>query len=326
MEIYDLKKDEKITEPGFYRMSLDRHHHQPCDGPSVTSGVLRKMELRTPADVWAFHDWNDDRWEQKETDALKLGRAMASFIEGGPDMLAIEFAVLPEVSVRRPTAAQIDAYDAGEATAAGKKSVEFWRELEGMQTLTAAQYKTIENMGSVVRQDPAAMAVLGGEPEITMAYKDDETGLWVLARPDNTSFDGVLADYKKINTQGRAFDHGVCDARTTQHGYDMQMGLAGHAFKTLTGNEPSAVGLVFQWDEPPHHVILREISDSDLKIGQWRNQRALRRIRSALDSGYWAGPGDDTGVYKRPDWQRDQIFKQMAEDGLGQDEINAVIA
>ena len=56
------------------------------------------------------------------------------------------------------------------------------------------------------------------EPEITMAYKDDETGLWVLARPDNTSFDGVLADYKKINTQGRAFDHGVCDARTTQHG------------------------------------------------------------------------------------------------------------
>ena len=44
-EIRTLADDEQITEPGFYAISLDRHHSQPCDGPSVTSGVLRKMEL-----------------------------------------------------------------------------------------------------------------------------------------------------------------------------------------------------------------------------------------------------------------------------------------
>ena len=73
-QILTLKDDEKIAEPGFYAISLDRHHNQPCDGPSVTSGVLRAMELQTPADVWAFSRLNPDRFEKEQTTALPIGR------------------------------------------------------------------------------------------------------------------------------------------------------------------------------------------------------------------------------------------------------------
>jgi len=59
--IRDLAADQIITEPGLYRMSLERHHSQPSAGVSVTSGILRKMELATPADVWAFHQLNPAR-------------------------------------------------------------------------------------------------------------------------------------------------------------------------------------------------------------------------------------------------------------------------
>ena len=44
-EIRTLADGELIAEPGFYNISLDRHHAQPCNGPSVTSGILRKMGI-----------------------------------------------------------------------------------------------------------------------------------------------------------------------------------------------------------------------------------------------------------------------------------------
>ena len=50
-EIRTLAPGEKITEPGFYRIDLDVHHSQCCDGFSVTSGVLRNIHLKTPGEV-----------------------------------------------------------------------------------------------------------------------------------------------------------------------------------------------------------------------------------------------------------------------------------
>lgn len=316
--IRDLPDGEKITEPGFYRISLARHHNQPCDGVSVTSGVLRTMERATPADVWAFHALNPDRWERPETTALRLGRAMAAFIEGGSEALAQHFAVLPEDKPRRPTAAQLAAYEAGTAKEAGTRSVEFWREVEedSRDYLTAAEWDLLVRTGGVLASDPAAAAVMGGEPEISMAWRDPQTGIWILSRPDTVSFDGAMADYKRMATSGQPFSERIVDRRVTDFAYDMQMALAAEAFETLTGEWPASVGIVAQWSEPPHHVILREIAEEDLRIGQWRNRRALLRFAECLESGRWPGPGEHVGIYRRPDWQREQIGALMASGPL----------
>ena len=317
-QIRTLNDDEKITEPGFYQISLDRHHSQPCDGPSVTSGVLRKMELETPADVWAFHLLNPDRWEQEDKTALRLGRAMAAYVEGGMEEVAQHFCVLPTDKPNKPTAQQKAAYAEGRATEAGKRSVEFWRdvEMDYRDPLTDAEQKMIEDMGRVLARDPAACAVMGGVPEVTMAWRDEITGLWLLARPDTVAFDGSMSDYKKISTQGRPFNHRVVDRRITDYGYDMQMAFAAYVFERLTGNYPGSVGLVFQTDKPPHHVILREISEEDLRIAEFRNRRAINRFAECLASNYWPGPGDDVGVYQRPDWQREMLLEEMQTAGV----------
>lgn len=315
--IRTLGPDEKISEPGFYQMPLDRHHSQPCVGPSVTSGVLRKMELQTPADVWAFHLLNPDRWPSEDTTALRLGRAMAAYVEGGMEEVAKHFLVLPDDKPRKPTAAQIAAYEQGRATDAAIASVEFWNAVaaDPRDQVSDSEIQTIKNMGVALSLDPAAREALSGIPEVTMAWQDERTGLWCLSRPDQVRFDGMLSDYKKVNTQGRPFDYRVCDRRITEHGYDMQMAFAAEGFERLTGNWPSMVGLVFQWDKPPHHTIMREISDEDLRMGQFRNQRALLRFRECLDSGVWPGPGDDVGAYQRPDWHREMILNEMNTEG-----------
>lgn len=315
MKIRTLKDGEKIMEPGFYKIPLSVHHSQPCDGPSVTSGVLRKMELQTPADVWASSKLNPNRWEIRETDALRLGAAMAAVVEGGKDELLRRFKVHDDPKPRRPSAVQIAAYDAGTATEAGKLSVEYWRKVdndpdtvdgEAYGWLTPAEVETLLTMGTVLSDDPAAHAVMGGVPEITMAYQDDRTGIWVLSRPDTVSFDGSVSDYKKINTQGRTFNHWTIDRRIEQHGYHQQMALAVEGFERLTGETPSIVGIVAQWDQPPHHVILREIGEEAINIGRFHNRRALDRFHECLISGHWPGPGDDIGAFQPSDgwWKR----------------------
>lgn len=330
MEIIDLGKDEWIQKPGFYRIPLDRHHSQPCMAPdrlkavqsgdapkagevSVTSGVLRKMLLETPADVRAFSLLNPERWPQKDSPALRMGRAIALYIEGGPEMLEDGFRVLPSNKPNRPTAAQVTAFEEGRATEAGLKSIEFWRAIEAdpRDIITETEWDLICTMGRVLKADPAASAALGGEPEITMAWFDEPTQLWVLSRPDQVSFDGMLSDYKKVNSAGRPFNWRLVDRRITDHGYHMQMALAAEAFQKLTGEWAQQVGIVAQWDAAPHHVILRAIDDEALRMGQFQNRRAMRWFRECLDSGVWPGPGDDVGTYQMPDWMRDRILEEM---------------
>lgn len=311
-EIIEIPDGELITEPGFYRISLERHHGQPCDGVSVTSGVLRQMELATPADVWAFHKLNPNRWEREETDALWLGVAMALYVEGGAEAVMTGFKIHAENKPKRPTASQIVAVSEGRGTDAAIASVAYWTAVDADPHgyLTQAEFETICTAGAVLAQDPSASAVMGGEPEITMAWQDELTGLWLLSRPDTVSFDGMLSDYKRMATRGEPFSWRIVDRRITDHGYDMQIAFGCEVFERLTGEWPTG-GIVAQLAQPPHHVILREIADEDLRIAQFRNRRAIARFKECLDSGNWPGPGDDVGVYQRPDWQRTMLLEQM---------------
>jgi len=378
-EIRTLADGEKITEPGFYSISLDQHHSQPCDGPSVTSGGLRKLFLESPADVWAFSRLNPNRYPQPDSTALRLGRAMAAFVEGGMDAVAQEYLVLPKDKPSRPTEAQMDNYHkrgagdlskfmvlpdarprrptekqiadvaAGKGTAAATNSVDFWArvdadgreglsqseanslvalkkkvgfwaniEADGRTPLTDAEITMIEDMGEVLAADPAASIIMGGLPEVTMAYRDQITGLWVLARPDTINFDGSVTDYKKMTAQGRPFNHSIVDRRITQHGYDMQLALGAEAFENLTGEWPEIAGIIAQSDKPPHHVILREIDQNDLRIGQKSNRIALDRFAKCLEENHWPGPADDSGVYIRPEWQREYLLELFQTEGLTQ--------
>ena len=316
-EIRTLADGEKISEPGIYRISLDVHHDQPCVGPSVTSGVLRTMELDTPADVWAFHKLNPDRWEKPQTTALRLGRAMAAYVEGNIEELEKHFATLPADKPRRPTPAQIKAYEEGRATEAGTESVEFWAavDADARDYVTDIEWTMLKDMGRVLASDPMAAAAMGGIPEVTIAWLDDRTGLWCLSRPDTINFDGTVTDFKKMSSQGGSFNHRLVDRRITDHGYDMQLAFAAEGMEQVGLEWPGLAVIIAQSDKPPHSVIPRVIEEHDLRKAQWRNHRSIFRFRECLESGDWPGPGDDIQAYQRPDWQLEMLISQMNTEG-----------
>ncbi|GIT90121.1 hypothetical protein JANAI62_03960 [Jannaschia pagri] len=312
-DIRHLADDEVIREPGLYAMPLERHHGQPCDGVSVTSGILRGMELKSPADVWAFHQLNPGRFERPVTAALRMGQAMAALIEGGIDTLNANFVVSGGSAPRRPTIKQMIAYDEGRATDAGRESVEYWRAMEAdtRTVVSQAEFDLIVAMGGVLAQSPEAAAVMSGLPEVTMAWQCPETGLWVLSRPDTVSLDGMTSDYKKMSTKGGAFDYRLVDRRITDHAYDMQMALAAESLEVLGYGWPASVGIVAQCDAPPYHVILREIPEHVLRVAQFRNRRARLRFAECLDSRRWPGPGEDTGAYQYPEWLEQRLLSEQ---------------
>lgn len=315
--IRTLADDEKITEPGFYEISLERHHSQPCDGVSVTSGVLRKMELHSPSKVWATHQLNPNRYEENRSDALRLGSAMAAFVEGGIDGLRQHYQVLPDNRPDRPTRAQFNALKEGRESAKARASIAFWSDVarDPREYVTEAEFEQIAAMGLALARDPAASAVLGGVPEVTMAAYDEATRLWFLARPDNVHFDGAVSDYKRISTQGNPFTTSLVDRRIEQHGYDAQMAFACEVFERLTGIWSDQAGLVFQEDTPPYDVILRPIPEEDLRIGQFLNRHAATRFRECLDMNHWPGPGEHIAPFNRNEKARERLLERMQTAG-----------
>jgi hypothetical protein len=312
-QVRTLGPDELITEPGFYEISLDRHHSQPCDGISVTSSTLRDMLLHGPEYVWAFSRLNEKRYERKETDALRLGRAMAAYVENGPEGLEEAAFVLPKDKPNKPTAAQIRRYNEGSPSEAGLKSINFWRKVDAdpRMQLSEDEWEMLCAMGKVVGQDPIARACLEGIPEITMAWFDEDTGLWVLSRPDVTSFSGMLSDYKKVSTQGAPMNWWLVDRKIQNYRYDIQMGLANEAFERLTGQWCETAGLIFQMDKPPFSVIARGLSDQDLRIGAFECQRQRREFRKCFNEKNWPGPGVDVGDFVRPEWAVANYAEEM---------------
>jgi hypothetical protein len=311
--IRTLSDGEKISQPGLYRIPLSQHHNQPCEGFSVTSGVLRTMELQTPYDVWAFHKLNPYRFEKRETDALRLGVAMALYVEGGPMRVLEGFNVHDEDKPRKPTKAQIANYERGTATDAAIASVEYWQRVEAEEGhwLTKEEFEEICVMGAVLEQDVGASAVLKGLPEVTLAWQDERTGIWVLSRPDVISLSTSVIDYKRMAARGNPFNAALVDRNIDKGGYDMQIALGDEGLERLFGERASVTGIVAQCSEPPHHPILRYIDPEELVIARFRNRRALDRIAECLKSNHWPGPGEHVGAYHRRKEDRERLLEEM---------------
>lgn len=317
--IHDLGPKEIITEPGFYRLSLDRHHNGPCDGPSVTSSVLRKLEVGSPLHVWAFHYLNPDRYDDADRGALRMGRAMHSWVEGGRQALERDFIVIPSDAPSKPTKAQL-ASEKPSPTAI--RSISFWEavserlEATGRSLISQAEYETIAAMGEALAADPLASAVVGGEPEITMAWKDEETGLWCLSRLDNLTGDGLLSDYKKISTAYRPMTPALCRRRIEDGGYHQQLAFGAEGYFNITGNWPTDCALVFQEDKPPYAAITIAVGGDPLYWGMCANHRSLRLFRQCLDADHWPGPGENPEEFNFRDFQTERMQQRQAEGDL----------
>ncbi len=212
---------------------------------------------------------------EKETDSLLFGRALHKYVLEN-DRFADEFFPMPEKLNMR--------------TNAGKEAfARFEAENIGKQIVHAKDMQIIREMRDAIMSNPRVAALLtGGQREVTIVWKDEETGIWCTARPDliPDSAAGVVLDLKTTKNAGR---HPFQTSIVT-YGYARQGAMILHGLKQITGKPYDVDGIfacIAVESDPPYRTEVYPLDDQFLKYGFNEFKRLLRIEAHCREQNYY---------------------------------------
>jgi hypothetical protein len=148
----------------------------------------------------------------------------------------------------------------------------------------------------LVRHPIAKKAFTGGKPEVSAAWKDAETGLWLKTRPDYLR-SGLALDYKTTITVSReAWRRQAANLR-----YHISAAFCIDILAHL--GEQLDYAFVVQEKTPPYCVAVRVLSAEFLQAGRTIYRDALRTFADCAAKGVWPGYPEVETV-EIPPWER----------------------
>jgi hypothetical protein len=128
--------------------------------------------------------------------------------------------------------------------------------------------------------------ILNGQIEKSLIWKDDETGIWLKARPDAIPNDsGDFADLKTSCDIGYKLDNAVDNYR-----YDMQAALVKMGAKACLGIDLTEFSFVFVENDAPYTVSTLVLKSADLVDAEADIRTALRVLAYCIKTDDWFGP------------------------------------
>lgn len=288
-----------ITAPSLYNIPIDSYHHDPnlCDGPSISASGLKQI-VECPAKYWAFSPYNPRRFEKKETKALDLGRAAHALVLGEPEF-AKHFIISPHDEFRTKEARE-------------------WRDASldmGLTVLKASDFDVVQAMAKAQRASPVVMqAFEGGKPEQSLIWRDDETGVWLKARPDwlpDNPATAFVVDYKTALT----IEPRKLSIDAFKYGYHIQAAMQMDGVRQIFGVSGLGIAHVVQEKDPPWLPDLRMFSPEALDYGRLLYRSGLRTFAKCLNAGKWPAYTECPQYFETPTW----IARQMEEFDNGDD-------
>jgi hypothetical protein len=286
-----------ITQSGCYDIDIEEYHSQCCDGVSTSSSQLQKV-LACPVKFWAMSDLNPKRFPEKPRKVFEIGRAAHSLVLGEPEFNK-HFYVLPSDAPRRPAKSQRSAKKPSDASI---KAILFWDALEQkpQALLKPEDFEIVELMALGLRLSPqVSQAFKNGEPEKSLIWKDEETGIWLKARPDwlpNDPKSEFICEYKTAVT----IDPWSLTNAVFRYGYHMQAALQIDGVQAVFGVKPLGVAHVVQEKEPPYLAELRMFTPEQIETGRKTYRKALRLLAQCLETGKWPGFTAEPTFFETP--------------------------
>lgn len=169
----------------------------------------------------------------------------------------------------------------------------------GKRVVSREQFETAGACVLAIRNHPAARKLLDDrtDTELSLVWRDEETGVLCKARPDALIRPDVLLDLKTCrDASRRAFERAIFD-----YGYHTQaalyrMGLKAH------GIDIRDAALICCETEAPHCVSVFQFLDDILDRGTREVRRLLRVWAKCMESGEWPGYGDGVNLIGLPKW------------------------
>lgn len=279
-----------ITEPGVYSgISLDQYHGKRdlLDGPSVSKSSLKWL-LPTmggsPKAFWGRWKFNPRHIEPETSKSLDFGKA-AHCLLLGDEVFDDRFTVRP---THRPDDMHLPEKDRRAWNANANDCRDFLADAakRKLTVITPDQIDRIKRIHADASQYPLIQAgILNGRIERSMFWKDEETGIWLRARPDALpNADGVFADLKTASS----FSEDFLEKQIFDAGYYLQAAMTRMVCRGL-GIPFETFVLVYVLNDDVPDTAHVEIDQFDIDRGERAIRWCLRTIRKCLDANDWPG-------------------------------------
>lgn len=297
-----------ITQSGAYTdIDAEDYHGNPSllPAPSLSSTGAKTILRQSPYHFWFGSPMNPARPPEDDKPTLNVGKAAHDRIllaDRWPDF----YHVTPEGFSRSASKKFADEIVELEAAEEAGKTILRWQDLQ-----------VVENVVEHLRANKLAMTVLSnGEPEVTLAWQDHATGVWLRARPDflpNAFMTGgkllILPDLKFMAPTHCSPD-GFSKA-ISSFGYHMSLAFYADGIKAVFGREPTNYLLIPVEKEAPWSVSLYEVPAEDIERGRFQNRQAINKFAECLSLDQWPSYADAPVQVGLPHWDRKQI-----DDGM----------
>lgn len=277
-----------ISAKGAYEnISAADYHGNPnlLPGPSLSASGAKTIIERSPAHFWHESCLNPNR-EESDADHFAVGRAAHDLLLLGGDW-ETRYHVLPEGFAWNKTVAMAEQIAA--ASHAKKR---------GKTLIKAADMDLVKRIADRISSSADARnALLRGKAEVTLAWQDELTGIWLRARPDFTPTTVIerapiraVPDLKIMaptHCSPRGFSKAV-----DNFGYHIAAGHYGEGMKQVYGVYPTHWFHVVIEREEPHTVSLYELPAEDIERGRLLMRQAINVFAECLKRNDWPGYAD----------------------------------
>lgn len=260
-----------ITEPGVYSMPAEDYHHDPCEQPSLSSGIAKVLLSRSPLHAWYAHPRLNPDYEESEKAAFDLGSATHALVLEGADRMEVI-----DAADYRTKAAQ-EARDA--ARMAGKHPV------------LAKQYRDVQRMASIAKEAIDKCADLGGinladgVSEQVVIWK--EGNAWCRSRPDWMSRDRrIQLSYKTTASSANPSDF---DRMIENMGYDLQDAFYLRGNRATGAPEDSISLTLVQENEAPYACAWVGLDPSFMAMADAKAATAIALWQKCINLNNWPG-------------------------------------
>jgi hypothetical protein len=294
-----------ITVAGAYPdIPMDDYHRNVnlLPGPSLSSSGAKKITSQSAYHYWYDSPLNPDRPEEDDKPHFNVGKAAHDMLLLGDDWRAKYF-VLPEgfsLPAKNKFAAAIEEREA---------AIE-----AGIPILRYQDAQVVEAVTKAIGANRDAInALSNGLPEMTLAWQDKETGVWLRARPDwlpNSIINGapvrVVTDLKFL-AQTHCRPHGFSKA-LFDFGYHQSAAFYDDGIEAIYGQRATNWLFIAVEKDAPHSVSVYELPQQDVERGRFQNRQAIRTFADCLAADKWPSyTSEEIQMIGLPVWARKSI-------------------
>lgn len=289
----------RVTEPGFYAMTQEQYHADPCHEPSLSSSIAWELCSGTAARAMYRHPRLNPHHVEEEREQFDVGTAAHQIVlEGSSKRVRVVLADDWRTNAAKEARDQIRAE--GNLPLLGK----VWGHVQGMTDSLRAQLAS--------HVDGRKM-FLKGKPELAAIWTESVNGqtVWCRALLDYLRDDGI-DDYK--TTKGSANPEQVSRNMATSS-WLMQSTFYRRGVQILSGDRPFFFAVQECYE--PYLVSINAPGPSLETLGQKQLLFALDRWQRCLDANFWPGYGDRTAYATLPPYVEEQWLRKEMEVEFG---------